>query len=56
MFSCVTSVKSSSIPVVGSLTTDRPECSGDREQCRRESTSLSLLLILQDTFVIEKTN
>lgn len=45
---CFTSVKSSSMPVVGSLTTDRPECRGDSEQCNNESTSLSLLVSLKD--------
>lgn len=41
-----TSVKSSSIPVVGSLTTDRPECSGVGGHWRRESKCFPLLVSL----------
>lgn len=39
-------MKSSSIPVVGSLTTVRPECSGDGLQLSRESTLISLRVTL----------
>lgn len=37
-----TSEKSRNIPVVGSLTTLRPECGGDGPQLSSESTSVSL--------------
>lgn len=43
-----TSVKSSSIPVVGSRTTERPEWSGDREQLSSESTQTSLCVTLEN--------
>lgn len=39
-------MKSSSIPVVGSLTTVSPECSGDGLQLSREPTSVSLRVTL----------
>lgn len=47
-----TSVKSSNIPVVGSLTTVSPECSGDGLQLSREPTLMSLRVTLIKT----KTN
>lgn len=45
-------MKSSSIPVVGSLTTVSPECSGDGLQLSRES----ILISLRVTLITIKTN